>query len=104
MHRHPGEPPMSAAINATGGREESTTLEAVRLVDGVYVSAAGVPLALWWDESAAVRGALRLVDQTRLPDDYRVLICEDQQGVETAIRTLQVRGAPAIGVAGAFGL
>jgi methylthioribose-1-phosphate isomerase len=95
---------MSAAMNATGGREESTTPEAARLVDGVFVSAAGVPLALWWDAASTPHGALRLVDQTRLPDDYCVLSCEDQRSVETAIRTLQVRGAPAIGVAAAFGL
>jgi methylthioribose-1-phosphate isomerase len=47
---------------------------------------------------------LRLVDQTLLPADYVVLTCEDAPSVATAIQTLQVRGAPAIGVAAAFGL
>jgi methylthioribose-1-phosphate isomerase len=74
------------------------------LVDGVYVSLDGVPLALWWDEAAGPGGTLRLLDQTRLPGEYLVLTCLGQQSVETAIRTLQVRGAPAIGVAAAFGL
>ena len=95
---------MSAATHAPGGREESTTPRAARLVDGVYVSPEGVPLALWWDAAAGPSGALRLVDQTRLPGEYLALTCSDQQSVETAIRTLQVRGAPAIGVAAAFGL
>lgn len=51
-----------------------------------------------------MEGRVRFIDQTRLPDaevyeetdDYRV-VCE-------AIRRLQIRGAPAIGVAAAFGL
>ena len=75
-----------------------------QLVDGIYVSPEGVPLALWWDPQRGPGGVLRLVDQTRLPDEYVVLTCADVASVAHAIRTLQVRGAPAIGVAAAYGL
>ncbi len=74
------------------------------LRDGVYCSADGVPLTVWWDEAASPDGALRLVDQTRLPNEYVVATCDSLSSVASAIRTLQVRGAPAIGVAAAYGL
>ncbi len=47
---------------------------------------------------------VRLVDQTRLPHEVVVLTCQSADEVAEAIRTLRVRGAPAIGVAAAFGL
>ncbi|MFI5272684.1 MAG: S-methyl-5-thioribose-1-phosphate isomerase [Ktedonobacterales bacterium] len=61
----------------------------------------GVPRALWWDEAAHV---LRLLDQTLLPERCEVLACADSGTVAAAIRALRVRGAPAIGVAAAYGL
>ena len=48
--------------------------------------------------------ALELLDQTRLPDDEVWLRCERPEEVAEAIRRLAVRGAPAIGVAAAYGL
>jgi methylthioribose-1-phosphate isomerase len=48
--------------------------------------------------------AVRLIDQTALPDELRVVECRDGWEVASAIRTMKVRGAPAIGVAAAFGL
>ena len=45
-----------------------------------------------------------LLDQTRLPHETVVLQLRAAQEVIEAIRTLQVRGAPAIGVAGAYAL
>ena len=47
---------------------------------------------------------LRMVDQTRLPDAYEVLEIDDVADLVDAIRRLAVRGAPAIGVAGGFGV
>jgi len=44
-----------------------------------------------------------LLDQRRLPDDEVELRCESAAEVAEAIRTLAVRGAPAIGVAAAYG-
>jgi methylthioribose-1-phosphate isomerase len=48
-------------------------------------------------------GHLRLLDQTRLPGEVVYLECRDVQTVWDAIKRLSVRGAPAIGVAAAFG-
>jgi methylthioribose-1-phosphate isomerase len=47
---------------------------------------------------------LRLLDQTRLPVEEVWLDCETPEQVADAIRRLAVRGAPAIGVAAAYGL
>jgi methylthioribose-1-phosphate isomerase len=44
-----------------------------------------------------------LLDQRRLPDEEVELRCESASEVAEAIRTLAVRGAPAIGVAAAYG-
>ncbi len=54
-----------------------------------------------WDEDSA---AVRLIDQTRLPIDYEVLYCERVDELIAAIKELKVRGAPALGVAGALGV
>lgn len=49
-------------------------------------------------------GRLRLIDQTRLPGELTHVDCEDVESVWRAIRTLVVRGAPAIGIAAAYGV
>ena len=49
-------------------------------------------------------GAVRLLDQSRLPTVVEFLDCRDYQAVADAIRTLKVRGAPAIGVTAAMGV
>ncbi len=46
---------------------------------------------------------LELLDQTLLPGEERWLVCRAPEEVGDAIRRLAVRGAPAIGVAAAFG-
>ena len=51
-----------------------------------------------------VEGALRLIDQTRLPEDLVYIDCRDVDTVAEAIKMLRVRGAPAIGVAAAYGV
>ena len=51
----------------------------------------------------AATGFLRLLDQTRLPMEEAYLDCRDVQAVWDAIKRLSVRGAPAIGVAAAYG-
>jgi methylthioribose-1-phosphate isomerase len=48
-------------------------------------------------------GALELIDQTLLPHALTVLRITDLEPLCEAIRTLRVRGAPAIGVAAAYG-
>ena len=47
---------------------------------------------------------LWLLDQTRLPAEEVERVCTGWPEVAEAIRTLVVRGAPAIGVAAAFGV
>ena len=48
--------------------------------------------------------ALVILDQTRLPNEIVMLHLTDIHTIRNAIYTLQVRGAPAIGIAAAFGL
>ncbi len=45
-----------------------------------------------------------MIDQTKLPNNLEFVEYDDFNQVADAIRTLVVRGAPAIGVSGAFGL
>jgi len=49
-------------------------------------------------------GHLRLLDQTRLPTETAFVDCKTSRHVWNAIHILQVRGAPAIGVAAAYGV
>ena len=51
-----------------------------------------------------VDGHLVLIDQTRLPGELVRIECRDVESVVEAIRSLQVRGAPAIGIAAAYGV
>ena len=57
--------------------------------------------AVHWDD---VRGALVLLDQTLLParEDYRA--CDDVDSVVDSVQRLVVRGAPALGAVGAYGV
>jgi len=52
-----------------------------------------------WKDSKVV-----MIDQTKLPNELVFVKYDDYNQVADAIRTLVVRGAPAIGVSGAFGL
>lgn len=47
---------------------------------------------------------LELLDQTLLPVELKIIECRDEHTVAKAISTMQVRGAPAIGVAAAYGI
>ena len=53
-----------------------------------------------WDPEA---GGVRLIDQTRLPQEETYRTCRTTPEVAEAIRTMVVRGAPAIGAAAAYG-
>jgi methylthioribose-1-phosphate isomerase len=52
-----------------------------------------------WDN-----GAVKLIDQRLLPNEYKVVTFTHVTGVATAIREMYVRGAPAIGATAAFGM
>ncbi|MGB2815008.1 MAG: S-methyl-5-thioribose-1-phosphate isomerase [Dehalococcoidales bacterium] len=47
---------------------------------------------------------VRILDQSRLPDEEAYLELEDYRDVASAITELKIRGAPAIGVAGGYGI
>jgi methylthioribose-1-phosphate isomerase len=49
-------------------------------------------------------GFLELIDQRRLPAEFVIMQCKSVEQLYEAIKTLAVRGAPAIGVAAAFGV
>ena len=52
-----------------------------------------------WKDNSVI-----MIDQTKLPNSLEYVTYTDYNRVADAIRTLVVRGAPAIGVSGAFGL
>jgi methylthioribose-1-phosphate isomerase len=49
-------------------------------------------------------GHLRMIDQTLLPVEFKEIDCRDVETVWEAIKMLRVRGAPAIGIAAAYGI
>ena len=57
-----------------------------------------VPTVAWDD------GAVVMIDQRRLPGEQVFLRCREPREVADAIRSMAIRGAPAIGVAAALGL
>lgn len=56
------------------------------------------PKTIWWDEG------LWLIDQTQLPEKYISLKIESIRQLVAAIKSLSVRGAPALGAAGAYSI
>jgi len=60
------------------------------------------PATLSW--KGGVDGTLTLIDQTQLPQKCVEIECDRVEQVHEAIRRLSVRGAPAIGVAAAYGV
>jgi methylthioribose-1-phosphate isomerase len=65
------------------------------------MTAPSIPTLHWIGETD---GHLRLIDQTLLPVELREIDCRDVESVWEAIRSLRVRGAPAIGIAAAYGV
>jgi len=49
-------------------------------------------------------GTLKMIDQTLLPTELKVIESRDVETVWEAIKMLRVRGAPAIGIAAAYGV
>ena len=60
------------------------------------------PATLTW--VGDVSGRLRMIDQTLLPVEFKEIDCETLEQVWEAIKSLRVRGAPAIGVTAAYGV
>lgn len=55
--------------------------------------------SLWFEDDC-----LCMIDQNKLPFEFAIVRLETYQEVAEAIRQMTVRGAPAIGAAGAYGL
>ncbi|OPY39261.1 MAG: putative methylthioribose-1-phosphate isomerase [Methanoregula sp. PtaU1.Bin051] len=49
-------------------------------------------------------GTIQFIDQTRLPGNLEIVECTTVKRLAAAIRNLEIRGAPALGVAGGFGI
>jgi methylthioribose-1-phosphate isomerase len=64
---------------------------------------AGDLRTVWW-EARGDGGVVCMIDQSRLPGEVVTLALTTEQQVADAITMMKVRGAPAIGVAAAFGL
>src|SRR5277367_1546790 len=61
----------------------------------------GVPMRTIWPGG---HGAVRIIDQTRLPHELITIELKTLDAAAHAIRSMQVRGAPLIGVAAAYGV
>ena len=48
--------------------------------------------------------AIEIIDQTLLPAELKVITLNTVDGVTDAIKRLAIRGAPAIGACGAYGM
>jgi methylthioribose-1-phosphate isomerase len=59
----------------------------------------GVARAIEWSD-----GKLRILDQSKLPEEQITVNLDDYRDVVRAIKEMRVRGAPAIGVAAAYGI
>ncbi|MGW2713744.1 S-methyl-5-thioribose-1-phosphate isomerase [Streptomyces sp. NPDC001356] len=84
--RHPA-PPVTHDVPATGPLPAGDP------------AAGPPPVSLAWDD-----GTVRVVDQRALPHEHRWLRLRTVDELIAAIRSLAVRGAPAIGLAGALGV
>ena len=58
-------------------------------------------LTLWWDRQTE---SICYIDQTLLPLKYTIVECRSIARLAKAIKRLEIRGAPALGVAGAYGI
>ncbi len=66
------------------------------------MNVAGQPTRTLWPAPDGRR--VEIIDQTRLPDEFVVVRLDSLDAMAHAIRSMQLRGAPLIGVAGAYGI
>lgn len=50
------------------------------------------------------KGKIKFIDQTLLPHNFKIVRTDDVRRLWKAIKRLEIRGAPAIGIAGALGI
>ncbi len=56
---------------------------------------------IWWDTTTHT---VKMIDQRKLPLTFEIAEYDDHRAVAEAITTMVIRGAPAIGAAGAYGM
>ncbi|MDU9377157.1 Methylthioribose-1-phosphate isomerase [Methanocorpusculaceae archaeon Sp1] len=61
----------------------------------------GETKTIWWNDE---NNSIMMIDQTKLPVEFVIIEVKTVERLADAIRRLEVRGAPALGVAGAFGV
>jgi len=93
-------PCLPSAVSITFPSVRSAWLPRRRMTHTLSVEM--IPTLRWLDPPQGP--AVALLDQTRLPAEVSVMICGDVPALVGAIRRLVVRGAPILGVAGAFGV
>jgi methylthioribose-1-phosphate isomerase len=54
-----------------------------------------------WDHATS---SIRFIDQTLLPAEFKIVVCNSVERLAAAIRRLEIRGAPALGAAGGYGV
>jgi methylthioribose-1-phosphate isomerase len=57
-----------------------------------------------WPDTSSAAPFVKIIDQTRLPHEFKVETISSLEQMVTAIKTMQVRGAPLIGAAAAYGM
>jgi methylthioribose-1-phosphate isomerase len=72
---------------------------ASRLASGFFACMNTELRTIWWQD-----GSVRLIDQRLLPAQQVTVVCDSIEAVGEAIRSMQVRGAPAIGCTAAYGM
>ncbi|MGI6216266.1 MAG: S-methyl-5-thioribose-1-phosphate isomerase [Coriobacteriales bacterium] len=63
-----------------------------------------LPRTIWWGKGDDGAEGVYLIDQTRLPLREEIMFCHTHEEMIVAIKTLALRGAPAIGVGGALSM
>jgi len=89
--------PKPVILASRGGANEFDNVSQLKNTAVIAEDPSGIHAVAWRNNR------LDLLDQRRLPADVRRVVCEDIDAVIQCIRDMVVRGAPAIGIAAAYG-
>src|SRR5579864_8501938 len=92
---------MAVAVGLVKTRPTLQDYSAMLCNEGPFMNTSTLRTLHW---EGALDGHLVLIDQTLLPTEFKEIACRDVETVWEAIKVLRVRGAPAIGVAAAYGV
>ena len=60
--------------------------------------------SITWQDDGPCNGKVKLLDQTKLPWEYTHVMVETLERMAQSIKTMEIRGAPAIGAAAGMGM